>query len=84
LNGSETAGLSPSVADLIERVEAKMATAPTVAQIRSMTDEALADPSRPEFTLAEIRELTDVAIGRARKVEDYAARLAGLLAGDAR
>lgn len=75
----EEVPLSPRVAELIERVKAKMAQAPTIDQIRELSEPALDDPARDALTLAEIRQLTDVAIGKARSVEGYAARLASLL-----
>lgn len=70
--------MSPHVADLLQKVRARMAAAPTVADIRAMGDRALADCGGDPLSIAEIRQLTDVALGQAREVESYAARLAEL------
>jgi hypothetical protein len=73
--------LSPHVAELLAKVRARMASAPTSEQIRDLSATLLAEPGRDPLTLAEIRQLTDVAVGRAREVELCAARLAKLTEG---
>ena len=73
--------VSPNVAKLIERVEARVAAAPTVQQIRDLAGKVMADSRENTLTIAEIRQLTDLAISRARLVEECAARLAELVSG---
>jgi hypothetical protein len=73
--------LSPNVARLIRQVEARVAGAPTVTQIRELADRVIAESRRSTLTLAEIQELVAVAVGRAQQVEDEAARLAALVSG---
>lgn len=73
----DEAPVSSNVADLIEKVRRRMASAPTVADIRGIADQALAEDRSP-LTVAEIVQLTDIALGKAREVEQVAARLARL------
>ena len=58
-----------------------MAAAPTSAQIRDLGAQVLAESGGDPLTAAEIKQLTDVALGYAREVESYAARLAELTEG---
>lgn len=74
-------GLSPNVAELIEKVEAKVALAPTMEQIRDLAGRALTEARASSLTIAEIGQLADEATRKAREVEECAARLAELLAG---
>lgn len=77
----DTDGLSPHLAELIEKVEARVAAAPTVQAIRELADKVIADSRANALTIVEIQQLTSLAIGRAQKVQDYAARLADLVQG---
>jgi hypothetical protein len=76
-----TAGLEPPVAEIVEKVSARMAEAPTAAQIRELAEKALSEARHNALTVAEIRQLAEVATARARQVEECAARLAELLTG---
>jgi hypothetical protein len=73
--------LSAHVADLLARVRARVATAPTSAQIRDLGAQVLRESGGDPLTAAEIRQLTEIALGCAREVESYAARLAELTEG---
>lgn len=72
-------GLSPDVARLIRQVEARIADAPTVGEIRELADRVIAGSRQSALTLTEIQQLVAVAVGRAQQVEDQAARLAALV-----
>jgi hypothetical protein len=60
-------------------VDAKVAAAATVQEIRDLADRALRDARNTALTVAEIHELAQVAIERARKVDSLVTRLATLL-----
>lgn len=79
----DTEGLSPNVAELIEKVEARVAAAPTAREVRELADRVIAESRANALTIAEIRQLTTLAIGRAQQVEAAAARLADLVQGGA-
>ena len=79
MTGTDDDGLSPDVARLIRQVNARVADAPTVAEIRELADRVAAGSRGGALTLAEIQELVAVAVGRAQQVQDEAARLAALV-----
>jgi predicted transcriptional regulator len=72
-------GLSPHVAELLERVDAKVAQAASIAEIRELADKAMHDANGSTLTIAEIGELARVAIDRAQKVDTLVSRLAELV-----
>jgi len=74
--------LSPHVAKLLEKVNAKVAAAATLEQIRDLAARARADAQANKLSLAEISELVAVAEAKAQQVERLATRLAEL-AGEA-
>lgn len=71
--------LSPDVARLIRQVNARVADAPSVAQIRLLADRVIAGSRQSALNLTEIQELAAVAVRRAQQVENEAARLAALV-----
>jgi hypothetical protein len=77
----DTAGLSPHVAELIEKVEARVAAAPTVQEIRELAEKVIADSRANALTITEIRELTNLAVCRAQQVQECAFRLAEMVQG---
>ena len=79
MTGTEDSRLSPDVARLIRQVEARVADAPTVEEIRELAGRVLAGSRQSALSLAEIQELARVAVGRAQQVEAEAARLAALM-----
>jgi hypothetical protein len=72
-------GLSPDVARLIRQVEARVADAPTVDEIRELAERVIAGSRQSALSLTEIQQLVSVAVGRAQQVEDEAGRLAALV-----
>lgn len=79
----DTEGLSSNVAELIEKVEARVAAAPTAQEVRDLADRVIAESRANALTMTEIHQLTRLAIGRAQEVEACAARLADLVQGSA-
>lgn len=68
--------MTPEVAELVERVSARVARAATADEIRALTSKAARDSA---MGIGEIRDLMNVAIDRARQVEALASRLADLV-----
>src|SRR5262249_35938276 len=79
LTGTEDSRLSPDVARLIRQVEARVADAPTVEEIRELAGRGIAGSRQSALSLTEIQELARVAVGRAQQVEIEAAGLAALV-----
>jgi hypothetical protein len=71
--------LSPQVAELLGRVEAKVSETPTVGEIRELAKKAARDAKDNALTVAEIGELAKIAVDRAKKVDVLVARLAELV-----
>lgn len=71
--------LSPPVAEIVEKVNARVASAATVAEIRELADQAMAEAHGSTLTMQQIGELFTVATDRAREVERLSSRLAELL-----
>jgi hypothetical protein len=78
MTGAEGEQLSPHVAELLERVNAKVASTATLDQIRELAEEARLAARDNSLTAAEIGQLVAVATASARKVELLVARLAEL------
>jgi hypothetical protein len=76
---TDDADLSPHVADLLRRVEAKVGQAATIEEIRALAEKAVRDARDNALTVAEIAELARVAIDRAQKVDKLVSRLAELV-----
>ena len=70
--------LSPHVAELLERVEARVAEAATIEQIRELGEQAMREARNNSLTITEIGELVKVAIDKARQVDALVTRLAEL------
>jgi hypothetical protein len=71
--------LSPPVAEIVEKVNARVASAATVSEIRALADQARTEARGSTLTMQQIGELFTVATDRAREVERLSARLADLL-----
>ena len=69
---------SPHIAELLERVRRRVASAPTPGDVRDLAGQALSAARGSPLTITEIRELADVAISQARQVERLTAQLAAL------
>jgi hypothetical protein len=81
---AESPQVSPHVADLLEKVGAKVAKAATIDQIRELAERAALAAGDNTLTITEIGELAELAINRAKKVDQLVTRLAQLVneAGD--
>lgn len=76
---TDDGGLSPHVAELLRKVDAKVGQAATIDEIRELAEKAVRDARDNALTVAEIAELATVAIDRAKKVDMLVSRLAELV-----
>ena len=80
MTGEHGQDLSEHVAELLEKVDTKVAQAASIADIRELAEKAMHDARDNSLTVAEIGELVKVAIDRAQKVDRLVSRLAELVA----
>lgn len=71
--------LSPQVAELVAEVNARVASAATLSDIRELADRAMAEARGSDLTMKQIGELFTVATDRALEMERLSSRLAELL-----